>query len=59
MNSLLYHNDPLPLPPLTNATELTENFAQFFYTKIENIMLKLISSDDTVLKWINILRTLF
>ena len=46
VNSLLYCNDPLPLPPLRNATDLVDDFAQF-YTKIENIMLKLTSSDDT------------
>ena len=47
MNSLLYCNDPLLLPPLTNATDLAEDFAQFLYTKIENIMLKLTSHDNT------------
>ena len=38
MNNLLFHNNPLPLPPMKNSKELANEFNQFFKDKVQKIM---------------------
>ena len=41
-NKLLFRNDSLPLPPLTNVQKLAGGFIDFFTEKIDKIMVNLI-----------------
>ena len=41
-NKLLFHDDPLPLPPYEDAKLLANDFNTFFISKIDKIMEKLV-----------------
>ena len=46
MNSLLFHIDSLPLPPMKNSNALADEFNQFFKDKVQKIMDNLAPTED-------------
>ena len=44
-NSLLFRNEPSPLPPINNLAELSEGFNSYFRDKIDKIMVNLKPTD--------------
>ena len=45
-NSLLFYNDPSPLPPIKNSKALANEFNQFFKDKVQMIMDNLAPTED-------------
>ena len=48
VNSLLFHNDPSPLPPIKNNKALANEFNQFFKDKVQKIMDNLVPTEDNL-----------
>ena len=47
-NSLLFCNDPSPLPPMKNSKALASEFNQFFKDKVQKIMDNLAPTEDNL-----------